>query len=83
VDTAVVFAGAACVPDVYGEALLTLDSAGAAEAARILGARRAVVVHCDGWAHFSEDFAAVEKAFDVAGLADTLSRSRHGDARVL
>ena len=45
VDTAVVFAGAACVPAIYGEALLTLDSAQAAEAARILGARRAVVLH--------------------------------------
>lgn len=83
VDTAVVFAGAARVPDVYGEALLTLDGAGAAEAARILGARRAVVVHCDSWAHFTEDFTVVEKAFDVAGLGERLSHSRHGSAYVL
>jgi L-ascorbate metabolism protein UlaG (beta-lactamase superfamily) len=83
VDTAVIFAGAASVPDVYGAALLTLDSAGAAAAARILGARRAVVAHCDSWAHFSEDFTAVEKAFDVAGLGETLSHARHGSAHAL
>jgi L-ascorbate metabolism protein UlaG (beta-lactamase superfamily) len=81
VDTAVLFAGAACAPEVYGpDALLTLDSAQAAEAARLLGARRAVVLHCDSWAHFSEDFAEVEKAFAAAGLADRLSPTRHGSA---
>ena len=81
VDTAVIFAGAARVPAVYGsDTLLTLDSAQAAEAARLLGARNAVVLHCDGWAHFSEDFADVEKAFTAAGLGERLSRTRHGSA---
>jgi L-ascorbate metabolism protein UlaG (beta-lactamase superfamily) len=83
VDTAVLFAGAACVPEVYGPALLTLDGAGAAQAARILGARRTVIVHCDSWAHFTEDFAAAERAFDGAGLGGSLSRRRHGRAYVL
>lgn len=78
VDTAVVFAGAACVPAIYGQALLTLDSAQAAQAARILGARRAVVLHCDSWAHFTEDFGDVRTAFDGAGLGATLSATRHG-----
>jgi L-ascorbate metabolism protein UlaG (beta-lactamase superfamily) len=78
VDTAVLFAGAAQAPDVYGAALLTLDSAQAAEAARILGSRRAVVLHCDSWAHFTEDFAAVESAFDKAGLGVSLARTGHG-----
>jgi L-ascorbate metabolism protein UlaG (beta-lactamase superfamily) len=78
VHTAVLFAGAACVPDLYGDALLTLDGAQAAEAARILGSRHTVVLHCDSWAHFSEDFAAVETAFDKAGLGVSLSRTRHG-----
>ncbi|HEX4789283.1 MAG TPA: MBL fold metallo-hydrolase [Actinospica sp.] len=78
VDTAVLFAGAARLPEVYGEALLTLDGAQAAEAAHILGSRHTVVLHCDSWAHFSEDFAAVEAAFDEAGLGVSLSRTRHG-----
>jgi L-ascorbate metabolism protein UlaG (beta-lactamase superfamily) len=79
VDTAVIFAGAARVPEIFGpDVLLTLDSAQAAEAARLLGARRVVVLHCDSWAHFSEDFASVEKAFTAAGLGETLSLTRHG-----
>jgi hypothetical protein len=81
VDTAVIFAGAARLPEFFGpDVLLTLDSAQAAQAARLLGARRAVVLHCDSWAHFSEDFAVVEKAFAAAGLGETLSRTRHGSA---
>jgi L-ascorbate metabolism protein UlaG (beta-lactamase superfamily) len=78
VDTAVIFAGGARVPMVFDGALLTLDSAQAAEAARILGSRRAVVLHCDSWAHFSEDYAAVEAAFAEAGRRDLLARTRHG-----
>ncbi|MBR7833654.1 MBL fold metallo-hydrolase [Actinospica durhamensis] len=83
VDTAVIFAGAARVPEVLGGAALTLDSAEAAEAARILGSRRAVVLHCDSWAHFSDDYAAVEAAFDKAGRRALLPEVRHGQEYVL
>ena len=71
VDTALIFAGAARTPFFDG-ALVTLDSAGAAQAVEILGAHRAVVAHTDSWAHFTEDRAAVEKAFTAAGLDDRL-----------
>lgn len=71
VDTAVLFAGAARV-GLMGNALLTLDSAQAAEAAAILGARRVVAVHCDSWAHFTEGHAELIEAFAKAGLADRL-----------
>jgi L-ascorbate metabolism protein UlaG (beta-lactamase superfamily) len=80
VDTAVIFAGGASIAEVFDGAYLTVNSEQAAEAARILGSRRAVVLHCDHWAHFSEDFAAVEAAFDKAGLGDRLPRTRHGQA---
>ncbi|ROO84867.1 L-ascorbate metabolism protein UlaG (beta-lactamase superfamily) [Actinocorallia herbida] len=72
VDTAVLFAGAARVPVVFNGALLTLDSVQAAEAARILRARRAVIVHCEGWAHFTEGRAEVVKAFAEAELTGLL-----------
>ncbi|MER6135255.1 MBL fold metallo-hydrolase [Streptomyces sp. NPDC001815] len=72
VDTAVLFAGAPRVPGVFDGALLVLDSAQAAEAARILGARRVVPVHCDSWSHFTEDRDAVVAAFTAAGLAERL-----------
>ncbi|GIE77370.1 hypothetical protein Aph02nite_33200 [Actinoplanes philippinensis] len=67
--TAVIFAGAVRTP-LFDGALLTLDSAQAAEAARILGAQQVVLVHFDSWAHFTEGRDALEKAFTAAGLAD-------------
>ncbi|MFI7005507.1 MBL fold metallo-hydrolase [Streptomyces sp. NPDC050145] len=69
VDTAVLFAGAVRTP-VLDRALLTLDSAQAAEAARILDARRVVPVHYDSWAHFTEGRDELVAAFTDAGLAD-------------
>ncbi|MGW7440749.1 MBL fold metallo-hydrolase [Streptomyces sp. NPDC054849] len=67
VDTAVLFAGAVRTP-VLDRALLTLDSAQTAEAARILGARRIVPVHFDSWAHFTEGREQLVDAFTTAGL---------------
>ncbi|MFI9170768.1 MBL fold metallo-hydrolase [Streptomyces lincolnensis] len=72
VDTAVLFAGAPRFPALFDGAPLVLDSAGAAEAARILGARRVVPVHCDSWAHFTEGREDVVAAFRAAGLDDLL-----------
>lgn len=72
VDTAILFAGAPRFPVLFGGALIVLDSAQAAEAAAILGARRVVPVHCDSWAHFTEGRAEVVAAFTAAGLADRL-----------
>ncbi|TDC80096.1 MBL fold metallo-hydrolase [Streptomyces hainanensis] len=69
VDTAVLFAGAVRTPLLDGQ-LLTLDSAQAAEAARVLGARRVVPVHFDSWAHFTEGRERLVDAFTAAGLID-------------
>ena len=71
VDTAVLFAGAARTA-LFDGSLLTVDGAGAAEAATILGARRVVPAHCDSWAHFSESRDDVVAAFTTAGIADRL-----------
>ncbi|MFF0161556.1 MBL fold metallo-hydrolase [Streptomyces sp. NPDC005263] len=72
VDTAVLFAGAPRFPVLFDGAPIVLDSAGAAEAARILGARRVVPAHCDSWAHFTEGREDLVAAFTAAGLADRL-----------
>ncbi|MER5943278.1 MBL fold metallo-hydrolase [Streptomyces sp. NPDC001928] len=69
VDLAVLFAGAAR-PGPFEGQLLTLDSAGAVEAAQILGARRIVPVHFDSWAHFTEGREELVAAFTEAGLID-------------
>jgi L-ascorbate metabolism protein UlaG (beta-lactamase superfamily) len=71
VDTAVLFVGAVRTPFFDG-ALLTIDSAQAAEAATILGARRVVPAHCDSWGHFTESRDDVVAAFTAAGLSDRL-----------
>ncbi len=72
VDTAVLFAGAPRFPQLFGGEPLVLDSAGAAEAARILGARRVTPVHFDSWSHFTEGGDDLRAAFTAAGLAEVL-----------
>ncbi|MEW2401469.1 MBL fold metallo-hydrolase [Streptomyces sp. NPDC046862] len=71
VDTAVLFIGAVRSPRVGGE-LITINSAMAVEAARILGARRVVAAHMDSWEHFLEGRDDVVKAFETAGLSHIL-----------
>ncbi|GAA3596075.1 MBL fold metallo-hydrolase [Nonomuraea rosea] len=72
VETAILFAGAPRFADLFGGELIVLDSAQAAQATRILGARRVVPVHYDSWAHFTEGRDELVAAFTDAGLGDRL-----------
>jgi len=72
VDTALLFAGAPRFRELFDNQLIVLDSAQAAEAARLLGARRVVPVHYDSWAHFTEGRDDLAAAFAEAGLTDRL-----------
>ncbi|MBV6699922.1 hypothetical protein KV557_22940 [Kitasatospora aureofaciens] len=56
----------------FDGALLTLDSAQAAEAAIVLAARRVVPAHFDSWGHFTEGRTHLVAAFTAAGLLDRL-----------
>lgn len=76
VGVAVLFAGAARVPSIDGQ--LTLTSADAVAAARILGARAVVGVHTEDWKHFSESRADLEAAFAADGMADLLVTTPRG-----
>lgn len=76
VGLAVLFAGAARVPAI--DAALTVTSEDAAGAARMLGARAVVGVHCEDWAHFSESRADLEAAFAAGGMADLLVATPRG-----
>jgi L-ascorbate metabolism protein UlaG (beta-lactamase superfamily) len=71
IDIAVIFAGGAKTP-LLGDDYLTLSSTMAAEAVRLLGCPRTIIVHVDGWAHVTEPRATVERAFAAAGIAETL-----------
>lgn len=70
VGTVILFAGAPRFTEVFGGEVIVLDSAQAAEAAKILGAGRVVPVHYDSWAHFTEGRDEFAAAFAAAGLAD-------------
>ncbi|MER7402507.1 MBL fold metallo-hydrolase [Streptomyces sp. NPDC000070] len=78
VDTAVLFAGAPRFDGLFDNQVIVLDSAMAAEATRILGARRVVPVHYDSWAHFTEGREELDAAFTAAGLADRLDWGGRG-----
>ncbi|GGV23611.1 MBL fold metallo-hydrolase [Kitasatospora herbaricolor] len=82
VDTALLFAGAVRTR-LFGGALLTLDSAQAAEATAVLGARRVVPLHFNSWMHFTEGAAHLRVAFEAAGLADRLVLLAPGESAVV
>jgi len=77
VEVAVLFAGGAQTA-ALGDAYLTLNSQQTAEAAVILGARKVLPVHFDGWQHFSEGAGPLRRAFGQAGIADRLALTQHG-----
>ncbi len=70
-DALVLFAGAARTP-LAGGAPLTLTSEDAAEAVDILGRPPAVLLHFEGWAHFSEGADELRQAFARRGVSDCL-----------
>lgn len=78
VDVALLFAGAART-SLFDGAPLTLTSADAAEAARILDARQVVALHTRGWAHFSEGPDDLWKAFEDAGATNRLHLLNPGE----
>ncbi len=78
IAVAVLFAGAARVPEI--DATLTMTSADAATAARILGAEHTVALHTEHWKHFSESRADVEAAFSAEfGPGSTLVSTPAGE----
>ena len=81
VDTAILFAGAPSIPVLFDGVPIVLDSTQAAEAASILGARRVVPVHYEGWAHFTEGRDELVAAFKTANQSDLLDFGDRPDPR--
>jgi L-ascorbate metabolism protein UlaG (beta-lactamase superfamily) len=77
-DASLLFAGAAKTALLDG-ALLTLGSEQAADAARILGDGPIIVLHFEGWAHFSQGADTVREAFAKAGLSARLRLPELGE----
>jgi hypothetical protein len=75
---AILFAGAARTA-LAGGAPLTLTSERAAEAVDILGRPTTVVLHFEGWAHFSEGADELRNAFEQRGLSACLRIPNRGE----
>jgi L-ascorbate metabolism protein UlaG (beta-lactamase superfamily) len=56
----------------FDRAYLTLSSDHAADVAKIVGARIAIPLHYEGWAHFTQGARELEAAFSGNGIADRL-----------
>ncbi len=67
VQTAILFMGAARVPEV-GPAHLTFTADEAVQAARAFADATIIPLHYEGWAHYSESRKDIEAAFSAAGL---------------
>jgi L-ascorbate metabolism protein UlaG (beta-lactamase superfamily) len=71
IDIAVLFMGAAIVPEV-GAAHLTFTAEEAVQAAKAFSKAVIVPVHYEGWKHFSESRPEIEKAFEAAFLTERI-----------
>ena len=79
IDIAVLFTGAVQREEEFNGAYLTLSSERAAEAARILTARKVIPVHYEGWTHFTQGAAALRAAFAGNQLLDRLALLSPGE----
>ncbi len=79
VRVAVLFMGAARVREV-GPAHLTMTADEGVFVARAMPSATIVPVHYEGWAHFSEGRAEIERVFAAEGLSDRLCWLRPGHA---
>jgi L-ascorbate metabolism protein UlaG (beta-lactamase superfamily) len=79
-DAALLFAGGAQVPELWGDdVLLTLDAERAAQAAALLSPATIIPLHQEGWTHLTSSPDDLELAFVNAGVADRLRRLRPGE----
>jgi L-ascorbate metabolism protein UlaG (beta-lactamase superfamily) len=72
IDVAVLHAGGASVAAKNAGRPLTLTADRASDVALLLGAPVVVPVHCDGWSHYNQTAADVERSFRDAGITDRL-----------
>ncbi len=82
VRVVILFVGAARA-DAISPAHLTMTAEESVTAARAFPHAVIVPAHFEGWAHFSEGRAEVEKAFADAGLTDRLRWLTPGESTVL
>jgi hypothetical protein len=80
VHVVLLFAGAART---RGPFHLTMDTNDAIETAHAFPDATIVPVHCDGWAHFSQDRSDLEASFKALGLVSRLRLLEPGVATAI
>lgn len=81
ITTAILFMGAAVVPQV-GAAHLTMTAQEGVFAARVFGNARIIPLHCAGWAHLTQSRADVQQAFTAVGMQSRLCWLEPGVAKI-
>jgi len=79
VEIAILNAGAVQIPQRFDGAYLTLSSDRAAMATIALGARVAIPLHFEGWAHFTQGPDALVAAYAGNGVSDRLRLPARGE----
>ena len=74
---AILNAGAIQLPK-FDHAYLKLSADHAADVAKILGARRVIPLHLEGWSHVMQGAAELKAAFSSNGVADRLLMLERG-----
>ena len=74
---AILNAGAVQLPK-FDHAYLKLSADHAADVAKILGARRVIPLHFEGWSHVMQGAAELKAAFSGNGVADRLLMLERG-----
>ncbi len=80
IDVAVLFVGAVQIAQRFDGAFLTLSGERAAIATELLGARKVIPVHFEGWTHFTQGLDQVRSAFAGYGLSDRLLAAERGQS---
>lgn len=83
IDIAILNAGGAKFDAIADGAYITFSNESAMEATKLLGAKKAVVVHEDSWAHFSQDAQGVTALFAEAGMGEAIVALAPGESRAL
>jgi L-ascorbate metabolism protein UlaG (beta-lactamase superfamily) len=79
IGVAVLNAGAVQIPQRFDGAYLTLSSDRAAMATIMLDARAAILLHFEGWAHFTQGADQLVAAFAGNGIGDRLRLPARGE----
>ncbi|MBC3194886.1 MBL fold metallo-hydrolase [Pseudonocardia sp. C8] len=70
VDIVVMFGGGARFAEIMDGEMITMPNEGMVEVVRLVGARRVVPCHTEGWRHFTEGAELLHQALQAEGLGD-------------